>query len=118
MFDMVSKTESDLIKGAWYCVPAARAEKMAYRAPGTVGIVEFKENQQAGDGAIDLSGLNMQIDYQVEWRQIFNEAWRIQRDFFFDESLHGVDWPAMKKRYEALLPFVAFRTDLNYLIRV
>jgi tricorn protease len=58
----------------------------------------------------------MRIDRRLEWRQIFNEAWRIQRDFFFDENLHGVDWQAMKSKYQALLPFVAFRTDLNYLI--
>ncbi|MBU8869962.1 MAG: PDZ domain-containing protein [Gemmatimonadales bacterium] len=116
LFDLASSTESDLIKDVWYCIPAAQSDKMVYVVAGMVGIVDIEANQEAGEGLVDLSGLNMRIDYQQEWLQIFHEAWRIQRDFFFDENLHGVDWPAMKKKYEALLPFVAFRTDLNYLI--
>jgi len=116
LFDMASGTESDLIQGVWYVIPAARADKFVYGSAGMVGIADIQPDQQRGDGEVDLSGLTMRIDYRQEWRQIFQEAWRIQRDFFFDESLHGVDWTAMKKKYEALLPHVAFRSDLNYLI--
>ena len=47
---------------------------------------------------------------------MFNDAWRIQRDFFFDEKLRGVDWEAMRRKYEVFLPDVASRRDLNYLI--
>ena len=45
--------------------------------------------------------------------QIFNEAWRINRDYFYDPNMHGADWPAMKKKYAAFLPHVATRDDLN-----
>jgi len=58
----------------------------------------------------------MTIDYKKEWSQIFHEAWRIQRDFFFDEKLHGIDWVGMKRKYEGLLPYVASRQDLNSLM--
>ena len=116
LFDMVTQTESDFLKDARYFSPASQANKVVYVAAGTVGILDIKANQQTGGGMVDLSGLNMRIDLQQEWAQIFHEAWRIQRDFFFDENLHGIDWPAMKEKYEAQLPFVAFRTDLNYLI--
>jgi len=116
LFDMMTQTESDFLKNARYFVPAARADKAVYVAADMVGIVDINMNPQVGDGVVDLSGLNMRIDLRQEWRQIFNEAWRIQRDFFFDDNLHGVDWAAMKEKYEAQLPFVAFRTDLNYLI--
>ncbi len=51
-----------------------------------------------------------------EWRQIFLEAWRIERDFFYDPNMHGVNWEAMKQRYAALLPYVVDREDLNYII--
>ena len=47
---------------------------------------------------------------------MFEEAWRIERDFYYDPNMHGLDWPKMKERYGQLLPFVADRTDLNYLI--
>lgn len=116
IFDMVTNIESDFLAGARYCSPAARANRAAYFAPGAVGIVDIQANQHVGDGLVDLSGLNMRLDRRQEWRQIFLEAWRIQRDFFFDENLHGVDWRAMKEKYEALLPYVAFRSDLNFLI--
>ena len=58
----------------------------------------------------------MRLDPPAEWRQIFDEAWRLERDFFYVPNLHGVDWPAMRRRYGALLPYVAHRADLTYLI--
>jgi tricorn protease len=113
---MDSQTESDFLTGVWHFTPAARADRAAYLGPGGVGIVDIEADQQSDESGVDLSGLNMRIDRRLEWRQIFNEAWRIPRDFFFDEKLHGVDWQAMKNKYGALLPSVASRTDLNYLI--
>ena len=116
VFDLASGTESELIAGSRYCAAAARADKAVYLTQGQVGVIDLGGDHEVGDGLVDLSGLNMRIDSRQEWRQIFTEAWRIQRDFFFDEKLHGVDWPAMKAKYETLLPYVAFRSDLNYLI--
>ncbi len=116
MFDIAGKKESVLLKDAYYCIPAANADKIVYLAAGKVGILDIKPDQKAGDGQIDLSGLNMTIDYEKEWAQIFNEAWRVQRDFFFDENLGGADWEAVKRKYDTLLPYVASRMDLNYLI--
>ena len=116
MYDTAERKEAVLLKDAWYCVPAANADKIVYRGPGVVGILDIKPDQKAGDGQIDLAGLNMAVDYREEWAQIFNEAWRIQRDFFFDETMHGVDWEAMRRKYAALLPYVASRQDLNALI--
>lgn len=116
VFDMGNNTESEFLKGVQFISLAAKADKAAYLAQGTVGIVDLEANQQVGDGAVDLTGLTMRLDRRQEWRQIFREAWRIQRDFFFDENMHGVDWPAMKEKYAAQLPHVAFRKDVNYLI--
>ncbi len=74
----------------------------------------------AGAGKIDPSkgrlatdDIEVRIDPRSEWEQIFNEAWRINRDFFYDPNMHGADWPAMKKKYAAFLPNVATRGDLN-----
>ena len=116
-FDMLEQKESILLEGPYSCSPAARAEKIVYFARGRVGIIDVNADQQkASDAPVDLSGLTMTIDYRKEWPQIFDEAWRIQRDFFFDENLRGVDWEAMKRKYRAFLPFVASRRDLNDLI--
>ena len=48
--------------------------------------------------------------------QIYNETWRQMRDYFYAKNMHGVDWNKMKKRYEVLVPHVAHRSDLTYII--
>ncbi|WP_269533465.1 S41 family peptidase [Chitinimonas sp. BJYL2] len=65
---------------------------------------------------VDVSGLRMLVDPRREWAQIFDETWRMQRDFFYDPKLHGLDWQAVRARYAALLPHVPRREDLNELL--
>jgi tricorn protease len=59
--------------------------------------------------------MEVRVEPRTEWRQMFREAWRIQRDFFYDPNLHGLDLPLMMKRYEPFLDAVGSRSDLNYL---
>lgn len=66
--------------------------------------------------AVNLSNMKITTDYPKEWAQIFDEAWRAFRDGFYVENMHGVDWKAIKKKYEVLLPYVKTRLDLNYVI--
>ncbi len=66
---------------------------------------------------VDLSHLRIKTYPQKEWRQIFNEAWRINRDYFYAPNYHGVDWNRMKKKYEIFLPHLSCRSDLNRLIQ-
>ena len=65
---------------------------------------------------VDLSNMKITVDYPKEWAQIFDEAWRAYRDGFYQESMHGVDWKAIKEKYAVLLPYVKTRLDLNYII--
>lgn len=117
MFDLAARRESVLLQGdAFFLNTAAQADTLVYRGEGGIGILPLKADQRAGEGRLDLSGLQMRLDLRREWAQIFDEAWRIQRDFFFDETLLGVDWAAMKRKYQALLPHVATRLDLNQLL--
>ena len=51
-----------------------------------------------------------------ERQQILVDAWRVMRDYFYDEGMHGVDWNAIRAKYEAMLPAVVTREDLNFLI--
>ena len=60
--------------------------------------------------------LRMRLDRTAEWRQMFEEAWRYQRDFFYDPGMHGRDWDVVRQRYEPLLSHVAHRSDLNYVL--
>jgi tricorn protease len=60
--------------------------------------------------------MEMTVDPRAEWRQIFNDVWRFERDFFYDKNMHGVDWAAMKTRYGALLDQAVTRWDVNFVI--
>lgn len=91
--------------------------KMAiYRSGDDYGIIKLTPGQKAGAGKMKLDGLEMKIDPQKEWNQIYVDAWRIFRDYFYVDNLHGVDWPAMKQKYSALLPYVSHRADLDYIL--
>jgi tricorn protease len=65
---------------------------------------------------VDLSGLRMLVDPREEWHQIFDETWRMEQQYFYDPNLHGLDWKAVRARYEPLLEFVQRREDLNELL--
>lgn len=87
---------------------------LTIEAPATLahGAAEAKTELKA----IDLSGLKTYIDPSLEWQQIFDDAWRMQRDYFYDANMHGIDWQAVYKKYQPLLAFVQRREDLNELL--
>ena len=66
--------------------------------------------------AVSTAGLMTERVPTEEWAQIFNEVWRRYRDFFYAPNMHGYDWEAVRARYSQLLPYVAHRSDLNYVI--
>ena len=68
------------------------------------------------EGKLKLDALEVKVDPRAEWPQIFNEVWRINRDYFYDPGMHGVDWKAMRAKYAAFLPELATRADLNRVI--
>ncbi|MDP2055718.1 MAG: PDZ domain-containing protein, partial [Acidobacteriota bacterium] len=69
----------------------------------------------AGQGRIDVN-LRMHLDPKAEFAQIFNEGWRLQRDYLYVPNMQGTNWPRMKEMYGAMLPHIAHRADLNYLL--
>ena len=83
---------------------------------GRMAIVDAKPEQKLED-FVSTTGMTVEIDPREEWRQIFHEAWRIQRDFFYDPHMHGVDWEAVRGQYEPMLEDCASREDVSYVIR-
>jgi len=69
----------------------------------------------AGQGKLNVS-LRMYLDPKEEFKQIFDEGWRNQRDYLYVPNMHGTDWPRMKEMYGQMLPYVMHRADLNYLL--
>jgi len=72
---------------------------------------------QPGSGRLNVS-LRMYLEPKEEFKQIFNEGWRNQRDYLYVQNMHGTDWPKMREMYGQLLPYVMHRADLNYLMDV
>jgi tricorn protease len=73
-------------------------------------------NEKLESKPVDLSGMRMLVDPRQEWRQIFDETWRMEQQYFYDPNMHGLAWAAVRARYEPLLQFVQRREDLNELL--
>lgn len=71
----------------------------------------------AGQGALKTAGIEVRVDPVQEWSQMYREAWRVERDWFYDRNLHGLDLKAVEKQYEPYLRNVASRNDLTYLFQ-
>jgi len=98
--------------------------KLLYEAEGSggghsYGIIDAKPEAQPkkiGDGALSLSSMRSEVDPPQEWKQIFNEVWRQERDYFFEAAMNGVDWAKTRDKYAQLLPYVADRYSLTYIM--
>jgi len=92
-------------------------KKMLVKMKKDYAVIDIpKDKIETKDHEHKIEGLDMQLDRQAEWKQIFYECWRQERDFFYAPNMNGVDWKAMRDKYAALLPFVNHRNDLTYLL--
>jgi tricorn protease len=136
VFDLKERKDSVLISQSARFALSFDGTKLLYSAPkqgeagpadferegasrGVFGIIDakpVKEPYKVGEGALNLASMRADVDPQAEWKQMFNEAWRQERDYFFEKSMNGVDWEKEKEKYAPLLPYVSDRYDLTYLI--
>ncbi|MBX2871289.1 MAG: PDZ domain-containing protein [Saprospiraceae bacterium] len=114
-FDLKSKKLSTFVGGVRNLAISADGKKMIVRARGSLKIVDTAKPPGKG-GTTIRPRLRMKLDRLAEWEQIFNEAWRYERDFFYDPNMHGRDWNKVKERYAPLIPFVRHRADLRYIL--
>ncbi len=116
-FDLDKKEHKEITGGVNQFRLSADGKKIMVQTPdGSYSIIDPAPGAKIGDWKLDLSGMTATINPKEEWKQLYKEAWRLERDFFYDPGMHGVDWAKMGKRYEALIPFVVNRSDLNYVI--
>jgi tricorn protease len=116
-FDLESREETVLLEGASGFTVSAKASHLLVSSEGGFNIAAAGSPVKLSEGKLDLDRARIKIDPRAEWAQIFDEAWRINRDFFYDPNMHGADWPAMREKYAQFLPHLAVRGDLNRLIR-
>ncbi len=117
VYDLEKREDKVLLEGIGGYDLSKDGGKVLYKAGPVLGIVDAAPGKaKVGDGKLDTAGLMAKVDPREEWRQIYHEAWRIERDFYWDPEMTGHDWKKLGSRYEALLPWVVDRSDLNYLI--
>lgn len=90
--------------------------KMAIMGAGGLSIVPVQPGLQPGQGRVDTSGVEMVVNPREEWTQIFWDAWRFEKNHFYDANMVGLDWKAIGDRYAKYLPYVSTRLDLNYVL--
>ncbi|HEX9729548.1 MAG TPA: PDZ domain-containing protein [Gemmatimonadales bacterium] len=88
-------------------------KKLLFRVDRTWRVVGTGTKPEPGKGTVTVA-LRMQLDRMAEWRQMFDDVWRFEREYFYDPGMHGNDWDAVRERYRPLVPFVRHRADLNY----
>lgn len=87
--------------------------RLLLRRRGVWAIVPTDAPPKADDGVLPLKSLEIQIDPREEWKQIYNEAWRVVREYFYDPNFHGQNLAELKAHYSAYLPNVVTRESLN-----
>jgi tricorn protease len=76
------------------------------------GATAAPKDEEAKEAKVDLSGWSLSVNPRAEWKQELHEAWRLQRDFFYDSKMHGVDWEGVWKQYGSLADRIGSRGDL------
>jgi len=116
-FDMDKRKAETFMEGLSGYTISSDGQKLLYQTTGNAwGIVSTSGMPKPGEGKLNTAAMEVKVDPRKEWEQMLYEAWRINRDFFYDPGMHGVDWDLMYKRYAEMLPHVAHRSDLNFLI--
>jgi tricorn protease len=121
VYDLKEHKDKVLLEGADHFALSNDGSKLLYRAEGDgpAGIIDAKPTDsphKVGDGALKLDGIRALVDPPQEWKEIYNEVWRQERDYFFEASMNGVDWQKIKDKYAQLLPYVADRYSLTYIM--
>ena len=118
LFDLEDekREEKTVVSGSGNFDISADGKKLLVRAGDSFSIIDAKPGQKL-DKKIPLTGMSKTIeDPRVEWREVFTDAWRIQREFFYVANMHGVDWPAIHERYIKMIDDCASRDDVSIVI--
>lgn len=108
-YDLAERKNEEIF-GADAFLISANGEKMLYNTDDKWFVSET--GKKAENAPLNLDAVELKIDPQQEWTNIFNEAWRVNRDYFYDPGMHGVDWPAMREKYKVFLNDVPTKDDL------
>ena len=114
-YDLEKRKLDKVVEGVNAFDLSANGEKMLFRQGQNWFIAATAQPVKPGEGRLKTDDMEIRVDPLAEWNQMYREVWRLERDFFYDPSHHGLDLKATAKKYEPYLKSVAHRADLNYL---
>ena len=115
MIDLSNEGEPELVmSGVANYILSADGKHMLVQKGSDYAVVEAKPGQKVNDNKLDLTHLTLKIDPRVEWRQMYTDAWRILRDWFYDPGMHGNDWQDIHDKYLPMSQAATHRTDIDY----
>jgi tricorn protease len=117
LYNIDTRKEDTIVEGVFTYDLSADQKKLLVRRGQDYAIISTQPGQKIGpDNLLNFSKLEMKVDPRAEWKQVYWDGWRILRDWFYDPNMHGVDWKKLGKRYEELVPFIATRADLDFVL--
>lgn len=114
-FSLEDQESKEFASGANSVSITSNGKHMLARLGGSWKVIKTGGANAKGAKSLKVN-LQMKLDRSAEWEQMFEEAWRYERDYFYDPNMHGRDWKAVYKRYAPLVPHIKHRADLTYVL--
>jgi tricorn protease len=117
-YKLEDREVTEVLSGVSNYTVSADGKKLLYESDGKWAIVDACGSPKPDDGKLDLADMQMWVDPAAEWHQMFKEAWRYQRDYFYVENVHGLDLDWAYKTYAPWVDHVRHREDLTYILDI
>ena len=114
-FTLKTRKTDKLVDGVSAVAISFNGEKMLYKQGETWFINPTEKPPETGKGNLKTAEMEVKVDPRAEWKQIYHEIWRIERDFFYDPHHHGLDLQQAEKTFAPFLDNISSRSDLTYL---
>jgi len=114
-FDIDKREEKNIaddINDFWLC---ANTNKLLAKRGGSYAVIKPEEGQKF-DKTLRLNEMEIMVDPVAEWKELFTDAWRMERDYFYDPNMHGVNWNTVKERYSKMLEGAVTREEVDFII--
>lgn len=114
VLDLKTKKERTVAEGSSFAI-SDDGKQALVSTSGGFNVVDTS-SEKPSPRQLSLAGMDVEIDRKSEWRQLFNDQWRIYRDFFYDQNMHRIDWPLMRQRYAKMLEACMTREDVHFVL--
>lgn len=114
-YDIASREEKTITPNADQYWLSSNGEKILVQADNNWSVIPLAENQKL-DKKLAIGDMKLVVNPTEEWKQLFTDAWRLERDYFYDPNMHGVDWNKVREKYSNMLKDAMTREEVSFII--